>query len=238
MSEHTITAQRTASRPDPTPPATGAGRWLASLGIAFTILFALGFIVFGGKDFDVNANPSRIVDYYHAHYNEGLMGSFAVALGTIAFAFFAGVLRNSLQSGRSPARNLSSIIGVGTAIYLGGLLLQVVVQFGLVDAAHHRQAAVVQTLNYLDQDDFFPTIAGLAIFMLATGAAILRTRALPVWLGWSALVLGVLALAGPLGAIAFMIAPLWTLATSIVLLRRGTPISEGAFDAPVAAVAI
>jgi hypothetical protein len=76
----------------------------------------------------------------------------------------------------------------------------------LVDAAHHQQANVAQSLNYLDQDDFFPTMAGLSIFMLATAAAILWTRALPVWLGWFVLVLGTLALAGPLGAIAFMIA--------------------------------
>jgi hypothetical protein len=109
-----------------------------------------------------------------------------------------------------------------------------VVHFGLADAAHHRQAAVVQTLNYLDQDDFFPTIAGLSIFMFAIGAAILRTRALPVWLGWFALLLGVLALAGPLGGIAFMIAPVWTLVTSIVLLRRGTSISS--VDTPVAII--
>jgi hypothetical protein len=238
MSEHTISANRAATRPDPMPSAAGAGRWLGGLGIVFAILFAVGFVVLGGKDFDVNADPGRIVDYYHAHYAQGLIGTFAVALGAIAFAFFAGVLRNALLSAGSRARNLCAVAGVGTAIYLGGLLLMVVVQFGLVDAAHHRQAAVVQTLNYLDQDDFFPTVAGLAIFMLAIGAAILRTRALPIWLGWFALVIGVLALAGPVGAIAFMIAPLWTLVTGIVLLRRGTPISEPSLDAARACVQV
>jgi hypothetical protein len=238
MSDHTMSAQRTVPRAAPTAPATGAGRWLAGLGILSTIFFALGFIVFGGKDFDVTANPAKIVDYYHSHYNQGLMGSFAVALGAIGFAFFSGVLRNALSSAGPRARNLCSVAGIGTAIYLGGLLLQAVVQFGLVDAAHHRQADVAQTLNYLDQDDFFPTIAGLAIFRLATAVAILRTRAVPVWLGWIALVLGVLALAGPLGAVAFIVAPLWTLAASIVLLRRGMTISERPADSPVTADAI
>ncbi len=237
MSDYTLSMPRSANRPMLLRrPAPDVG-WAASASSS-TIFFALGFIVFGGKDFDVNANPAKIVDYYHAHYNQGLMGAFAVALGAIGFAFFAGVLRNALTSAEARGRNLCSVAGIGTAIYLGGLLLQVVVQFGLVDAAHHRQADVAQTLNYLDQDDFFPTIAGLAIFLLATAAAILRTRALPVWLGWSALVLGVLALAGPLGAIAFLIAPLWTLVTSIVLLRRGTPISESSIDAPLATVAL
>jgi hypothetical protein len=51
----------------------------------------------------------------------------------------------------------------------------------------------------------------------------LRNATLPKWLGWASVVLGVLAVAWPLGAIAFVIAPVWTLATGIVLFRSKTP---------------
>jgi hypothetical protein len=56
----------------------------------------------------------------------------------------------------------------------------------------------------------------------------LSTRSLPVWLGWIALLLGILAVAGPLGFAAFLLFPLWVLAVSIVLFRAGTAAAEPA----------
>ena len=72
----------------------------------------------------------------------------------------------------------------------------------------------------MSQDDFIPFIAGLATLALGTGIAGLRSGALPGWLAWASVGLGILALAGPLGAIAFVITPVWTLALGIVLARR------------------
>jgi hypothetical protein len=54
---------------------------------------------------------------------------------------------------------------------------------------------------------------------LGTGVAALRSGALPRWLAWASVGLGILAVAGPLGAVAFLITPLWTLAVGIVLFR-------------------
>jgi hypothetical protein len=59
----------------------------------------------------------------------------------------------------------------------------------------------------------------LSMVVAATGIAALRTGALPRWLGWASIGLGVLAVAGPLGGIAFLLAPVWTLVVGIVLIR-------------------
>jgi len=76
----------------------------------------------------------------------------------------------------------------------------------------------MQTLNVL-QNDFPGAVAsvGAALFLLATGIALIRSGALPRWLGWVGVVFGVLTLVlrlGPIGA------GLWVLLASIVILLR------------------
>jgi hypothetical protein len=44
---------------------------------------------------------------------------------------------------------------------------------------------------------------------------------LPVWVGWIALVLGLLAFAGPAGFIAFLTFPILVLILSLLLYRQG-----------------
>jgi hypothetical protein len=69
-------------------------------------------------------------------------------------------------------------------------------------------------------------IAGAAL-LVATGMLAIRTAVLPTWLGWASLVVALLMLTviGPIGFIAIVIGlPLWVLAVSILLWRRGEPV--------------
>jgi hypothetical protein len=59
---------------------------------------------------------------------------------------------------------------------------------------------------------------------------------MPRWLAWASVGLGVIAVAGPLGAVAFMITPLWTLAIGIVLLR-GSAVDRSAETSEMASPA-
>jgi hypothetical protein len=129
------------------------------------------------------------------------------------------------------------VTAVGGAVYIGGFLFGAVIQLTLVDAAHYHQLGIVQTLNFLSQDDWVPVVVGLSIVALGTGIAGLRSRALPRWLSWASVALGLLAVAGPLGGVAFLITPAWTLAVGIVLARRideatTTPVDGTATPSP------
>ena len=64
-----------------------------------------------------------------------------------------------------------------------------------------------------------PVVAGLSAVALGTGVAALRGGGLPRWLAWASIVLGVLAVAGPLGEVALWISPLWSVAVGITLMR-------------------
>jgi hypothetical protein len=106
----------------------------------------------------------------------------------------------------------------------------------LVDAANHNLPGPAQTLNVLSSDLWPPVVVGLALLGLGTGVAALRSATLPKWLGWVSVAFGVLALAGPAGGIAFLVAPAWALVIAIVLLRSprtaATPAAPAAQDVP------
>jgi hypothetical protein len=61
--------------------------------------------------------------------------------------------------------------------------------------------------------------------LIASGLAGLMTRALPKWLSWAGLVIG-LALMTPAGIVAFFGFPLWILAASIALYGRGRSVER------------
>ena len=72
-----------------------------------------------------------------------------------------------------------------------------------------------------------PVVAGIGMTALATGIAALRGGGLPRWLAWVSVVLGIMALAGPVGGIAFLVTPIWALIVAVVLLRASAPQSDG-----------
>ena len=64
-----------------------------------------------------------------------------------------------------------------------------------------------------------PLVLGVLMFLWATGLAVIRTGALPKWLGWVMVVLGVVALT-PIGFVAAIGAAILVLVLSILLSVR------------------
>ncbi len=116
-------------------------------------------------------------------------------------------------------RYLANVVTAGGAVYAVGLMLMAALMVALVDAANKHLAGPAQTLNVLSNDLWVPVVVGISLLGLGTGVSALRSATLPTWLGWASVVLGVLALAGPVGAIAFLLAPVWALVTGIVIMR-------------------
>lgn len=190
------------------------------VGVIFTVLFAVGFLV-SGETPDSDATGEEVV----RHYDDAgkiLLSVALLLLAALLFMFFAGVLRRELVTGGPEW--LASVVFGGAVVYVVGLGLFASSQFALTEAADANQPAVAQALNVIDNNNFAPAVIGLAVVLLASAWHVLAARSLPIWLGWAALILGILALAGPLGFIAFLLFPLWVLAVSITLFRRtGTP---------------
>jgi len=68
-------------------------------------------------------------------------------------------------------------------------------------------------------DLFVPLVAGACVFMIANGLLTLRHGVLPAWLGWIALLIGVVSVT-PIGFIGFLATMGWVLVVSVLLVVR------------------
>jgi hypothetical protein len=190
---------------------------LGIFGIAYGVMFAIANFLIGNGP-ATNASGAAVVTYYRSHKASEMVGVFVVAVALVAFAFFLGSLRHAL-SRTDEGRQLSGIVTAGGAVYTVGLLIMASLQVALVDAGNYRLVGTAQTLNVLSADAWVPVVVGICLVALGTGVSALRNATLPKWIAWASVVLGILAVSGPVGAIAFLVAPPWALVVGVVLLR-------------------
>ena len=197
-------------------PTERSERLAPLTGVLFTVIFAVGFLT-SGETPDIKASGQEVID----HYDDSgtlLVSVLGLVICAVVFMFFAGVLRSRLQA--TGPDWLASVAFGGAVVYTVSLGVFAMSQIALLDAADLGQPEVAQALNIIDNDNFFPSVIGLAVVLLATGWHVLVSQSLPRWLGWVSVVLGVLALAGPAGFIAFLLFPIWVLIVAITLYRQ------------------
>ncbi|HET8625856.1 MAG TPA: hypothetical protein VFL91_00450 [Thermomicrobiales bacterium] len=203
-------------------PLTGAG---------FFALFLVGFgLSGGGGEPGDTASGQTVVSYYAAHSTQIHLALFLMAFAALLLAFFVAYLHSVVRAAGDGSRPLAAAVLAGGVIWSVGLFASAATHDALLQAALHGQVDVVNTLNVLGGSDFFPIVGGIAIYALAAGIAGVRGAGLPAWLGWLAILIGLLALAGPLGMIAFIAAPIWVLVTSIALATRGLAVGMGTVE--------
>lgn len=186
-------------------------------GVLFAVVFAVGLLITGDTP-DSDSAGEAVVQHYRDS-GKTFFGAVLLLLAGVLLMFFAGVLRHHL--GTIGPQWLASVVFGGAVVYVAGLGNFLSSQIALIEAADANQTTAAETLNVIDHNNFGPVAIGLAVVLLASAWHVLSTRSLPVWAGWVALVLGMLALAGPLGFITFLLFPLWVAAVAIVLFRRG-----------------
>jgi hypothetical protein len=90
---------------------------------------------------------------------------------------------------------------------------------------------VLRTLYILATNLAFMSLFGIATLLLAASVVFLRSRVMPAWLGYLGVLAGIVALVGAgatvstndtlftIGFIGFLLATLWVLIVSILMLR-------------------
>jgi hypothetical protein len=190
---------------------------LGALGIIYAALYV------AANAFTLNvpgegSGAPQLITYYSAHFAPITASIFLTIAGSVVFLFFLGPLRRALDLS-SESRVLSSVVTAGGAVYAAGLLVDALLANALLDAGHYHSAAAASAINIIAANDWVPVVAGLSAVALGTGVVALRGGGLPRWLAWASIVLGVLAVAGPLGEVALWISPLWSVALGITLMR-------------------
>lgn len=188
-------------------------------GILFVALVVVSiFTGPGGSATDTNANPAKTLAYFqapHAHYAglSALLITLAVTIGVFFFASVRDYLRRdeAQASLAGTAFGGAIIFGASGALSAGALL-------AISDSPKTLLPATAQMLNLIQNDvSNGMQAAGLAIFFLAVGIAVIRSRLLPLWWGWVTIVLGLVAASVILSFIAFIGMGVWAIVTAIMM---------------------
>ena len=212
-------------------PAT-AGRGLERLaalgGVLYVVLFVIGTILqFSGSPAG-DAAPSKVVAWYSdsGHRDRLHVGWLLTGLGLFFFLWFLSALRQALI--RLVGEGfLPTLATVGGAVYAALALAAVAVSDAvrtMSDDTYHHQVfpELVHAANDLAYVLHSTGGAGIGAMIIAASLAVVRSRALPAWVGWIGVAMGIVALASIVFFPWFLIA-LWLLAASIILFLASSP---------------
>jgi hypothetical protein len=202
----------------------GLARFAPLAGVVWFIAVVVALFS-GNESPDTDASTREVVEYWTKHDSAEITFTIVGAIASIFLVWFAGSLRSALWRSEGGSGRLSALSFGGAVILATGFVTTLGFEFAAADSAGDVPAQVTQTLSVLNSDFFFPMVIGNFVFLFAAGLAIVRFRGLPAWLGWVALVIGVLSIT-PVGYIGLGLGVIWVLIASILLFLRG--------DAPAA----
>jgi hypothetical protein len=196
-------------------------RWerLAPLtGVAFFVLIAITFALSNDTP-DTDSSTADTVSYWSAHDSRLIAATIVGTFAVIFLVWFGASLRSALMRAEGGEGRLSTLAFAGVLIIgiSGGIANSL--QFTVADTVGDIPAASTQTLSVMSEDFFLPFLAGITILLFASAFCTLRFGALPKWLGWAAIVIGVVTVT-PAGFVGFLASFVWVLVVSIVLFQR------------------
>jgi hypothetical protein len=177
-----------------------------------------------------SASAAKVVTFYTEHRSEVETSGILFAIAFLVLVLFAGALRSYLR--RTPAaEGLGALVLAGAVIMAVGAIGATGLEYGLAHNLHNLTPEAAKTVNFISTELFLPVLAGAFVFAVCSGLAILRGAALPKWLGWVAIVLGIAAIVPPASFPALLGFLIWSIVVSILMYLRGGG-SVGATSTP------
>ena len=201
-------------------------------GPLFAVITLFAFIGLGGNTPDSGDSPAKVIAYYTKHHDKQNAAALVLLFGALALIFFAGSLRQAFRGPEPGADRRASIAFGATLVAAAGIALMGGSHFALADNAHKITPQAAQALNALEGGTWTLAFVGMAALTLSSGLLIVTTRRLPVWLGWTAIVMGILTVT-PIGFIFAALGIVWIGVVGVVLyLRTGTETTTQVTPAP------
>lgn len=198
-------------------------RFAPLTGAIFVVLLVIGFIPLGGNTPDTDASAAKIISFYHDHETKEILAIVVVALAALFLALFAVAIRDYLRD-TGGGEFWPTVALIGAALSVAGLFVAGGMHFALVDGAnlsHNRTLSpdAMVALNTLDNDNFIAFSVPLGIMLFGAAGSVLGGAALPKWMAWVAIVLGICFFT-PIGFFAFGLTGIWIIVTSVLMYRR------------------
>jgi hypothetical protein len=198
--------------------------WLAPLtGVAFIAVLIIGFLVVGEPP-DVKDPPQKIIDHYVDNKDSVQIGVLLQMVAAALLLFFVGYLRKVLRAAPGEGGMLPAVALAGATVMATGAAIDGTISFVLAESVDDIQPAAVQALQAIWDNDWPPIALGASVLLLASGLSIALYGSLPRWLGWVAVVLGVVGLT-PIGFAAFLGGAVWILIVSVLLTLRARAVA-------------
>jgi hypothetical protein len=193
-------------------------------GIVAVVLWVIGTIVAESTDISEKDTGLEVLAVLRDDTNTIIAGGLVFAFGIVFFVWFLGSLRARLLHAEGGLGRLTAIA------YGSGMLAALCLLFQvapLVQGAFDEDdlgPGAAQSLQVISEAFGGGTEITLIPMFLAVGLLSLRTRVLPVWLGWVSLVIALVLVIIPIGwaGVVFLF-PLWTIVTSVLLVIKPLP---------------
>jgi hypothetical protein len=202
-------------------------RWATLSGVFAVVFWILGVILISSKA-KGDKGPEALASY-HQHSDGILVGGLLWSIGVLLFIWFLASLRSHFLAAEGQPGRLSTLaFGGGIAAAVIAMLIPVADEVGALNK-NDIDASGAAVLHHFSDAFFVATEYMLPVFFFSSAILALRHGALPKWLGWFSVLIGIVLLIGPIGWAALIFAtPIWVLIVSVWLYLR----SQTAAPAP------
>jgi hypothetical protein len=199
-------------------------RWATLSGVLAVVFWILGVILISSKA-KGDKGPEALASY-HQHSDGILAGSLLWSIGVLLFIWFLSSLRSHyLAAEGEPGRLAALAFGGGIAASVIAMLIPVADEVGALNK-DDIDASGAAVLHHFSDAFFVATEYMLPVFFFSSAILALRHGALPKWLGWFSILIGIVLLIGPIGWAALIFAtPIWVLIVSVWLYLRSRAVA-------------
>jgi hypothetical protein len=186
-------------------------------GLAAVIVLVIAFGV-GGDTPGSGDGAAEIKAFYVDHGSAQQVGGFLLMLAVPLLIFFAAGVRSVLVESSGSAI-WANVFFAGAAITACGLLLTASLSLALANSPEDLSGSAIQALNALSEESWPAFTGGIGVLLLGAAGSMIPLPGGLRWLGWAALVLGVVIFT-PIGFVAFIASGLWIVLTSVAFAMR------------------
>jgi hypothetical protein len=174
-------------------------RLLALSGVAFALLFLIGWFASGGDAPDYAAADQAWTDWAEDNRWRSRIGGFLMLLAGFLFLHFVGTIRSVLGSAETARRGsaqLARVAFAGAITGIAGMSMAIVIIASATSEGADADPVVTRAVATASAGPFLVSAMGFAALLMAAGLLTLRTGVFARWTGFVAL----------LGALSFLIA--------------------------------
>jgi hypothetical protein len=187
--------------------------------LAVIYLGFFGLLMASGADREPDADPAKLIAGYDTSATVIHLVTYSTVVAGAVLIFFGAALRSALAV--RTRRWTADVAFLGFVLMALTLVTWAISALALYHAVDIGDVGVVRAINVIDTTNFPLAMLSMSCAMVGVGVTALRERALPTWLCWASIVLGVLSPLGPLAFAPFVLFAIWTVVVAATVRRSG-----------------